>query len=112
MKKSRADTGVKHLPTNCEGYVLGCQDWQELLELSPGSTTPSYNGKSATATSAQHVTKIIEAGFNIKQSSIYIYYPTCVTFLPSIGPGPVTMSLLHVDSQSFVLHALLPCFEL
>ena len=73
MKKSRPDTGVKHLPTNCEGYVLGCQDWQELLELSPGSTTPVYNGKRATPTSAQHVTKITEAGFNIKQSSIYIY---------------------------------------
>ena len=35
--------------------------------------TPGYNGKRATATSAQHVTKIAEAGFNIKQSSIYIY---------------------------------------
>jgi len=23
IKKSRADTGIKHLPTNCEGYVLG-----------------------------------------------------------------------------------------
>ena len=53
--------------------MLGCQDWQGLLELSPGSTTPGYNGKRTTATSAQHVTKITEAGFNIKQSSIYIY---------------------------------------
>ena len=51
--------------------MLGCQDWQELLELYPGST-PGYNGKRATATRAQHVTKITEAGFNIKQSSIYI----------------------------------------
>ena len=69
----KADTCFKHLPTNCDGYVLGCQDWQELLELYPGSTTPGYNGKRATATSTQHVTKITEAGFNIKQSSIYIY---------------------------------------
>ena len=73
MKKSIADTGVKHLPTICEGYVLGYQDWQELHELSPGSTAPGYNGKRVTATSAQHVTKITEAGFNIKQSSVYIY---------------------------------------
>ena len=73
MKKSRADTGVKHLPTNCEGYVLGCQDWLELLELSPGSTTPGYNDKRATATSAHYVTKITEAGFNIKQSSIDLH---------------------------------------
>ena len=73
MKESRADTGVKHLPKNCEGYMLGSQDWQELLELSSGSTTPGYNGKRATATSAQHVTKITEAGFSIKQSYIYIY---------------------------------------
>ena len=45
MKKSKADTGVKHLPTNFEGCLFGCQDWQELLELSPGSTNPGYNGK-------------------------------------------------------------------
>ena len=50
-KAERSHTGVKHLPTNCEGYVLGCEDWQELLELSPGSTTPGYNGKRKTATS-------------------------------------------------------------
>ena len=49
----------------------------ELLELSPGSTTSCYNGKRATATSAKHVTKITEAGFNIKQSSIYIYLCDC-----------------------------------
>ena len=62
---------------NCEEYVLGCQDWQELLELPTGSATPGYNGTRATATSAQHVTKITEAGFNIKQSSIYIYLCDC-----------------------------------
>jgi len=85
MKKSRADTGVKHLPTNCEGYVVGCQDWQKLLELSPGSTTPGYNGKRATATSIQNVIKITEVGFNIKQSSFYIYLCD-LSVLPSIGP--------------------------
>jgi len=51
MKKSRVNTGLKHLSTNCEGYVLGCQDWQELLELSHGSKTSGCNGKRATATS-------------------------------------------------------------
>ena len=51
---------------------------EELLELSLGSTTPGYNGKRATATSAQHVTKITDAGFNIKQSSIYIFVCDCV----------------------------------
>ena len=49
---------------------------------SPGSTTPGYNGKRATATSAQHVTKITEAGFNIKHRVPST--STCVTGLPSI----------------------------
>ena len=72
MKKSRADTGVKHLPTNCEGHVPGCHDWQELLELSPGSTTPGYNGKRATTYWTEETVTLLTLTFSTFIIFVYL----------------------------------------
>ena len=64
MYSGRTYTGVEDFPMGLEGYMLGCQNRKKLLKLSPGNISGD-DGKLASSTSTQHVSKVAKVCFNV-----------------------------------------------
>ena len=64
-------TVFEHFPSNHEGYTLGCQNRQELLEFSPGSISGD-NGHSHSLKG--HVACCLDGRSWLQSKFVYIYF--------------------------------------